>query len=198
MKNRTFNVVITGIGGQGVLTAGAAIAHAAMAAGQDVKTAELHGLATRFGPLEMHVRFGKKVLSPLVSIGSADLIIGLERLETLRALDFSGRKTAVLMDPRSAVPTIMIIRKQKYPSEAEAIKTVKKLTKGKVASVQATEAVKKLGADPIAANIYLLGRASGLKMLPLKEKEILEGIRNVVPQSAFELNKRLFEAGLKG
>lgn len=197
MKNKTFNVVITGIGGQGVLTAGAAIAHAAMAAGQDVKTAELHGLATRFGPLEMHVRFGKEVLSPLISLGTADLIIGLERLETVRALDFSGNKTAVLMDPRSAIPTIMSIRKQKYPNEAEAIRTIKKFTKGKVVSVQATEAVKKLGADPIAANIYLLGRACGLNMLPLKREHLLKGIEEIVPPAVFELNKKLFEAGLE-
>jgi indolepyruvate ferredoxin oxidoreductase beta subunit len=194
----TFNVVITGIGGQGVITTGAVIAHAAVEAGHDVRSSELHGLSLRFGPLQMHVRFGKKVNDPMVPAGKADLIIGLERLETLRALEFAGPKTIILFDPRAAVPTLMSIRKQKYPSEHETVRAIRKFTKGKVVPIAATETVKSLGADPITANIYLLGRAVGLKLLPLKREHIFVGMKDFVPPKALEQNKKLFDAGFEG
>jgi indolepyruvate ferredoxin oxidoreductase beta subunit len=196
--NRNFNVVITGIGGQGVITTGAIIAHAAVAAGHDVRSSELHGLSLRFGPLQMHVRFGKKVNDPMVPAGKADLIIGLERLETLRALEFAGPRTAVMFDPRAAVPTQMSIRKQKYPSEPETVRAIRKFTKGKIVPVTATEKAKAFGADPVAANVYLLGRALALRMLPLKREHILVGMRDFVPPKALEQNKKLFDAGFEG
>ncbi|MBU2635317.1 2-oxoacid:acceptor oxidoreductase family protein, partial [Patescibacteria group bacterium] len=86
MKNRTFNIVISGTGGQGLITLLQIIAEAALVEGLDVKTSELHGLSQRGGAVETHIRFGKKIYSPLVSLGSADLILSLETLESLRAL----------------------------------------------------------------------------------------------------------------
>ncbi|MBU5557948.1 MAG: indolepyruvate oxidoreductase subunit beta [Candidatus Aenigmatarchaeota archaeon] len=191
----TFNIVVTGIGGQGVLTAAEVIAQAALAAGHDVRTAELHGLSLRFGPLESHVRFGKKVLSPLVPAGRADLLIGLERLETLRALEFAGKKTNVIFDTRSAVPTLMSIKKQRYPSEDETEKMIRKIAKYMI-HVQATKAVKKAGFDPVMANVYILGRAVAERMIPLNKKHMIAGITAVVPPKALELNIKVFEMGM--
>lgn len=192
---KTFNIVVTGIGGQGVLTAAEVIAQAALAAGYDVRTAELHGLSLRFGPLECHVRFGKKILSPLVPAGRADMILGLERLESLRALEFAGKKTAVIFDTRSAVPTLMSIKKQKYPYEGEAENIIGKYA-NKVIHVPATRIIKKAGFDPIVANIYLLGRAVAEKVLPLSKKHMLTALEAVVPPKALEMNRKVFEMGM--
>lgn len=192
----TFNIVVSGIGGQGVLTMAEVIAQAALAAGHDVRTAELHGLSLRFGPLECHVRFGKKINSPLVPAGRADLVLGLERLESLRALEFAGDKTVVLFDTRSAVPTLMSIKKQKYPLEKEAERKIAKVAKRAV-HVPATKLVKQAGFDPISANMYLLGRAVKLKALPLSKKHVLQGLAAVVSPNLFEMNKKVFELGLK-
>ncbi len=192
---KPFDIVITGVGGQGVLTAAAVLAEAGVAAGLDVKGAELHGLSMRFGPLECHVRLGTKILSPLVTTGGAELIMGLERLETLRALPFAYKKTKIMFDTRSAVPPIFFIKGIDYPTEKKAIASMKKITKN-VTAVRATDTVKSAGFDPIMANIYLLGRAVAEKVLPLSEKHILAGLKAVVPPKALEANIKVFEMGL--
>jgi len=78
MTNKTFNIIISGVGGQGVITLLSLIDEASFIEGYDVKSSELHGLSQRGGSVEAHIRFGKKVYSPLISLGSADLVISLE------------------------------------------------------------------------------------------------------------------------
>jgi indolepyruvate ferredoxin oxidoreductase beta subunit len=191
---KPFNIVITGIGGQGVLTVAAVLAEAGVAAGLDVKGAELHGLSMRFGPLECHLRFGQNIHSPLVTTGGAELIIGLERLETLRALPFAYNKTKIIFDTRAAVPPIFFINKLEYPTEKKAIISMKKITR-KVISVKATDAVKASGFDPVMANIYLLGRAVAEKALPISKKDVLVGLKKIVPERALDANMKVFDMG---
>ena len=86
---KEFNIVIVGTGGQGLITLLEIISEAALSEGFDVKTSELHGLSQRGGSVEVHITFGKKVLSPLVSQGEANLIIALEIQEALKACYYS-------------------------------------------------------------------------------------------------------------
>ena len=87
-KNQ-FNIVIVGTGGQGLITLLQVLAEAAVFSGLDIKTSELHGLSQRGGSVEVHIRFGKKIYSPLVAQGEADLVIALEMQESvLRNLVF--------------------------------------------------------------------------------------------------------------
>ena len=92
-----FNIVIVGTGGQGLITLLQIIAEAALASGFDVKTSELHGLSQRGGSVEVHIRFGKKIYSPMVPQGKADLIVALEMQESLKASYFANRKTTFLI-----------------------------------------------------------------------------------------------------
>ena len=85
MTNKNFNIILTGVGGQGIITLLSVIDEAAFVEGYDIKSSELHGLSQRGGSVEAHIRFGKKVYSPMVSNGKADLIIALEALEALRS-----------------------------------------------------------------------------------------------------------------
>ena len=82
---KDFDIVLTGVGGQGIITLQKIISEAAIKQGYDVKASELHGLAQRGGHIECHVRIGKKIYSSLVRQGNADLIIALEPLEGMRA-----------------------------------------------------------------------------------------------------------------
>lgn len=79
MQKNLTNIIIAGIGGQGVITLTRILANAALLDGYDVKTSELHGLSQRGGYVETHIRFGKKIYSPLVMPGKADLIIDLTK-----------------------------------------------------------------------------------------------------------------------
>jgi len=195
---KEFNIVITGIGGQGVLTLTIAIAEAALKQGYDVKTSELHGLAQRGGTIPCHVRFGNKIFSPLVLEGEAHLVIGLEPLETLRACYYGSKehKTIFLFDTRKIVPITVPILKERYPSVKEIQKILKSFGK-KVIALNASDVVKKEFGTVTPANIYMLGYAFSKKLIPLKKKYLLEGIKKVIPGKHLEMNEKVFELGIK-
>ena len=79
-----FNVLMVGVGGQGIILASDILAEAAMLAGLDAKKSEVHGMSQRGGPVFSHVRFGRAVHSPVIGRGEADVLYSLERMELLR------------------------------------------------------------------------------------------------------------------
>lgn len=193
-----YNIIIAGMGGQGVLTLGSVLANAAMLEGKNVKTSELHGLAMRFGPLEAHVRIGE-CYSPLVNPASADIIFGLEPLEGLRALKYaSPGKTVIVCDSKPLVPINAYIRGEKYPSLAEIEKKLKKHCK-RVFLVDASERARAETGGTLAANVFLLGVAAGKKLLPLNTRSIEKQLEITLMSkpAAFAQNKRLFQQGMK-
>jgi len=195
---KEFNMVIIGVGGQGIITLMRVISEAAMRKGYDVKTSELHGLAQRGGSVPCHIRFGKKIYSPLVMQGEAHLIIGLEPLEALRAAYFGSKenKTTFLVDNSPIIPLSVPILKLKYPSLKEIFENLKEFS-AKVIVVNASEIVKKEVGSTIPKNIYMLGYAYANNLIPLKKEFLLEGIEEIVPKRYLDLNKRVFELGMK-
>lgn len=186
MKNdKTFNIIIAGTGGQGLITLLQIIAEAAMIEGFDVKTSELHGLSQRGGSVEVHIRIGKRVYSPLISLGGADLILGLELLEGLRMIPFANSKTIFLFN-KNIIPFSGSL------AENEIIKRIKTLIKGKKYIIPASEICQKKLDKEVVSGIYLLGYAIFKKLIPLKQKSILDAISKVVPEKYLELNKRAF------
>jgi indolepyruvate ferredoxin oxidoreductase beta subunit len=194
---KEFNIVLTGVGGQGVLTLGIIIAEAALKQGFDVRTTELHGLAQRGGSIPIHVRFGKKMYTPLVLEGEADVIIALEPLEALRSCYYGSKnhKTKIIIDNDIIVPLSVSVLGETYPSIEEIKSNLKDFSES-VTILNASEIVKKETGSEIAANIYLLGYAIGKKLIPLKEKCILESMQEIAPKY-FEANKKVFELGIK-
>ncbi len=195
---KEFNMVIIGVGGQGIITLMRVIYEAALRQGYDIKTSELHGLAQRGGSVPCHIRFGKKIYSPLVMQGEAHLIIGLEPLEALRAAYFGSKenKTTFLVDNCPIIPLSVPILKLKYPSLKEIFENLKEFS-AKVIVVNASEVVKKEVGSTIPKNIYMLGYAYANNLIPLKKEFLLEGIEEIVPKRYLDLNKRVFELGMK-
>lgn len=192
-----FDLVITGVGGQGVLTLSKIIAQAALHEGYDVKTSELHGLAQRGGHIECHVRFGPKVYSSLVRMGNADLIIGLEPVETLRACHYgSKKKTKFLVNTYKMPPLSVYIAKEKYPSLDEIEENLRGFS-SKVILIPASEFVKKETGKIISTNVYLAGKSVSLELLPLKKDSVLMGIRAVIPKKHLDINEKIFELAFK-
>lgn len=185
MANKNFNIIISGTGGQGLITLLQIMAEAALIEGLDVKTSELHGLSQRGGSVETHIRFGKKVYSPLVALGSADLILGLEVLESLRAVPYANPKTIFLINKYSL----------SFPGglpEKEIIRKIKILVKGPKYIIPASEICKKELGKEVVSGIYLLGYAAFKKLIPLKPNSILKAISKIVPKKYLELNKKAF------
>ena len=189
MKNRTFNIVISGTGGQGLITLLQIIAEAALIETYDIKTSELHGLSQRGGAVETHIRFGKKIYSPLISLGSADLILSLETLESLRAISYANSKTIFLVNKFN-------FHFSGSPKEKEILRKLETMTKNSKIIPASETCQKELGKE-VVSGIYLLGYAVFKKLIPLKPSSILKAITKVVPEKYLELNKKAFELAKK-
>ena len=184
-----FNILISGVGGQGVLLTSKIIAEAALRSGLDVKQSEVHGMAQRGGSVLSQVRFGEKVFSPIVSEGEADLLIGFEPLETARYLHFLKDDAVVVYNTRPIGTIGVSIAAEKYPAGVNDI--IKSRAKT-VMPFDGTQLAVSAG-DKRTLNLVLLGAA--LKFLPLNESVILDAIVNTVPKKVLAINQKAFAAG---
>lgn len=186
-----FNIVIVGTGGQGLITLLQIIAEAALDEGYDIKTSELHGLAQRGGSVEVHIRFGQKIYSPLVSRGGADLILGLEAQECLKAAYFAHQKTIFLIN-KYIVPVPL----QKPFPESRILTLLKRVSK-KIKLVKASDICQKEFGTAVTGGIYLMSLAGFKKMIPLKPISIQRAIKKVIPEQYLDLNQKTFELARK-
>lgn len=195
---KEFNVIVTGVGGQGALTLGLIIAEAALKRGHDVRTTELHGLSQRGGSIPIHIRFGEKMYTPLVLEGEANLIVALEPLEALRTTYFGSKKhkTIFVIDNYKIPPITVSVFGEKYPKMEDIVNHIKPFS-DKIIVLNASNVVEKETGSILTSNIFILGYIISNGLIPLKEKFILEAIQENVPQKYFELNKKVFELGKK-
>ncbi len=186
-KQKNFSCVIVGTGGQGLITLLEILSDAAIKQGLDAKTSELHGLSQRGGSVEVHIKFGKKVFSPLVGAQKADLIVGLEMQECLKTAYFAGPKTQFLINEM-----IIPIPGKEPVGKEEVVKNLQKFTK-KIEVVNANEICQKELGTPVVSGIYLLCQAAFEKMIPLKPQSLLEAIKASVAPNYLELNVKTWE-----
>lgn len=186
-----FNIVIAGVGGQGVLLTSKIIAESALTLGYDVKQSEVHGMAQRGGSVISHVRFGDKVYSPIVSEGEADLLIGFEPLETARYIHFLKKDGIVLYNTYRISSITVSIGAEKYPEDIDEI--IKKNAKY-VYPFEGTKLAVEAG-DKRALNIVLMG--ASLKFMPLEKNTVLKMIEKNVSKKVLDINKKAFLLGLE-
>lgn len=184
-NNSQFNIVITGVGGQGLISLAQIISQAALDSGLDVKTSELHGLSQREGSVKVEVRFGKKVWSPLVMPGKADLVFALECQEALNALYYSSPKTVFLINDFS-VPTL-----GKSVSQKQVIQILKKFSKSAELIPANKICQEKLGKS-VTAGVFLLAYAVYKKLIPLKESSFISAVKTL-PEKYQEINLKTLE-----
>lgn len=187
MTNKTFNIILAGVGGQGIVTLLQVIDEAAFVEGHNVRSSELHGLSQRGGSVEAHIRFGKKVYSPMVSDGEADLVIALEVLEGLRESVRAGKQTNILINDYS-LPFIGSLQKDEIKKQLELSKKIFYM-------VPASEECKNKLQKEVVCTLYMVGYAVGRKLLPLKKQSVLRAIKNAIPQKYLDLNINAFELG---
>jgi len=186
MKKDNFKTVIAGVGGQGLITLTQLIAESALVEGSDVRTSELHGLSQRGGSVETHIIFGRKVYSPLVGQGEADLILSLEILEALRKIHYADSETAFLINGYS-------LPYSGSPSDKEISDMIKKEIKGEKYIVPASKICnEKLGKE-VLSGTYLLGFAVYNKLIPLKAESVLRAIERLMPDKYRKINKEAFK-----
>ena len=181
-----FNIVIVGTGGQGLITLLQIISEATLAEGYDIRTSELHGLSQRGGSVEVHIRFGKKIYSPLVMRGKADLVLGLEMQEILNGIYFANPKTKFLINQ-----FIIPISLKKPLSENEILNQLKKISKNITIMPADKICQEKLG-NSVVSGIYLISFATFKNLIPLKPESIQKAIKKIIPEKFLELNLKAF------
>lgn len=188
-----YNVLIVGVGGQGVLLASRVIGEAAMRSGHQVVMSEVHGMAQRGGSVSAVVRFGEGVLSPLIPKAGADLIIGFEPSETYRALPYAKQGTVVVTDINRVVPMTVTGGSETYPEVQDLLSSMRR-SGLKVISLDATQAAEEAGAR-VTVNSVLIGAVSTLAELPISEDTLRDALISSVPAKAKQVNEKAYELG---
>jgi indolepyruvate ferredoxin oxidoreductase beta subunit len=189
MDQKTTNILVAGVGGQGVILASDIMSEVFMEAGYDVKKSEVHGMAMRGGIVTSHFRFGKKVYSPLIKEGEADILFAFEQLEGLRWVNHLRPDGKIVMNDHKINPPAVNLGEMEYP------KAIPEKIKSKLKDfylVKGSEIALQLG-DARAANVVLLGAIS--KFFEVNEDLWLKTILDVLPPKVHDLNRKAFFAG---
>lgn len=185
------NVLLTGVGGQGIITASTILSQGCRLAGWHVKKSEVHGMSQRGGSVNSYVRFSsdEEVASPLIPEGGADVLVAFEPLEGLRQIKQAAPDATVLVEERRIVPVTVNLPNFSYPADV-----LERLQAGDrdVRILRASATAVELG-EPRAANTVMLGALSTLLELP--DEAWREAMELVLKPNAVEINRRAFEAG---
>jgi indolepyruvate ferredoxin oxidoreductase beta subunit len=184
------NILMVGVGGQGVILASNIVATAAMLADFEVKKSEVHGMSQRGGSVLTHVRFGASVSSPLIPRGRADYLLAFEKLESLRHIAFMAGHGLAIVNDREMIPTTVSSGPFEYPDEI--IEPLERHLP--VIFVDGPGIAREIG-NVRTANTVLLGVLS--EKLDIPQDIWTAALNRSVPVGTEEINMLAFEAGRK-
>lgn len=189
MAAKVTNILLAGVGGQGILLASEVLSEVMMLAGYDVKKNEIHGMSQRGGSVVSHVRFGKEVFSPIIPEGEADILFGFELLETYRYLPLLAEHGTVIVNKLKLMPPSVSIGQQTYPDNLEE-RIQRQVERSHV--VDGLDLALQAG-DARTINTVLLGALS--TMFDVDGELWTEALRKMVPPKTLEINLKAFELG---
>ena len=192
MSSKT-NIVLTGVGGQGVITATNILGNAAVNAKTNVYVSEIHGMAQRGGSVVCTVRMGD-VSGPLLATGTANVILSTEPVEALRNITYTNKKTKVITDISPVIPFTVAVGGEKYPELEEVFKEIN--SRAELYKIDALKIAKESGAS-ITKNIVMLGALAATGILPFESDILLKTILDNVPAKYKDINKKAFNGGIK-
>ncbi|MEB3825397.1 MAG: indolepyruvate oxidoreductase subunit beta [Desulfurococcales archaeon] len=187
--NDKVNILIAGVGGQGLITMSNVLAKASLLNNVKALVAETHGLSQRGGSVEVHVRIGN-VYSPLIPLGGADIVVGMELIEAARYLRYIKRGGVVVVNDRIIRPAVPGIEQ---PSKEELLEYIMKHS-GSVYMIDALKYALEAG-SALSQNMVILGSlfSTGL----LDEFVSTDSVRKVIrTMRHHEINEKAFELGL--
>lgn len=191
MKEK-ISIVLTGVGGQGVITAANLLGKAAVKAKIGVFVSEIHGMAQRGGAVVCTVRMGD-VSSPLLPSGTADVLLSMEPVEALRNICYVNKKTKVITDKNPIIPFTVAVGGEQYPKVEEIFKELS--AHAELFPIDALKLAKEAGAI-ITKNTVMLGALAASGVLPFKPGALLETILEDVPDKYKDVNRKAFERGM--
>ncbi|MCX6665700.1 MAG: indolepyruvate oxidoreductase subunit beta [Euryarchaeota archaeon] len=190
--NKKVNIVLAGVGGQGVVTAANLLGKAGINGKVNVFTSEIHGMAQRGGSVSCTVRMGD-VSGPLVPNGGADVIVSTEPVEALRYITYAHKKTKIITDTNPLIPFTVAVGGEIYPSLEDIFSELKMY--GELYPIDALKIAENAGAV-ITRNSVLLGALAGTDVLPFPSEVLLETILENIPEKYKMVNKNAFVQGM--
>lgn len=186
------NILVAGIGGQGVMTAAEVLSQTAIKQGMDVKKTEVAGMAQRGGVVTSHVRFGDQVLSPAIPEGEADILVGFEPAESLRWIHWIRPKGVAMVNRQAQKPPVVNLGLFDYPDDPVGTMLDAGMN---VHAFDAGEIARDLGNFRLV-NTVMLGAISDYLPFPAEvlKNEIVDRFRARKPKLV-EINEKAFDAG---
>ncbi|MDD9301493.1 MAG: indolepyruvate oxidoreductase subunit beta [Desulfobacter sp.] len=190
----TTRLVIVAVGGQGNLLASKVLGEAALIEGVEVRMSEIHGMAQRGGVVESAIVFGNAT-SSIISDGEADILVGFEPAETLRAIKRCSAKTHVITNTATLPPFTVGIGKGAYPE----VDTITRLLKEKTAGLVAIDAmaIAREAGSPMSVNIVLLGALIQTGALGFSKESVIEAIKRRTKPAFLDKNLKAFDLGFE-
>jgi indolepyruvate ferredoxin oxidoreductase, beta subunit len=188
----TKRLVIVAVGGQGNLLASSVLGEAAMRSGIPLHMSEIHGMAQRGGVVESSLVFGD-ARSTIISDGEADILVGFEPAETLRALGKCNANTVVITNLAPLMPFTVNIGQGVYPD----LKQLQEIIRSKTAKLIAfnAAALAKEAGNPLSVNMVLLGALTQTGVLPVSVEMIKEAMKTKTKKAFLESNLKAFDLG---
>lgn len=183
------SIIISGVGGQGVLTASNLLSDVLLESGYDVKKSEIHGMSQRGGDVISTIRYGDQVFSPMASLFDTDFILSFEKLEALRNINFLKEGGTIMVNDYKWEPLPVAAGFEQYPENIE--ETLKQHAE-RVIIIPATDIAVQLG-NIRATNVVLVGSLAA--NMDIDKNIWLDVVKTNVPPKFVDLNLEAFEKG---
>jgi indolepyruvate ferredoxin oxidoreductase beta subunit len=185
-------LIIVAVGGQGNLLASSVLGEAALIADIPVRMSEIHGMAQRGGVVESALVFGD-ARSTIISEGEADILVGFEPAETLRALSKCNADSVVVTNTAPLMPFTVNIGQGKYPDLAELQRLIRVKT-ARLVAFNAAALAKEAG-NVLAVNMVLLGALVQTGVLPFSADQVKEAMKRKTKPDFLDANLKAFDLG---
>lgn len=195
LPKEPYNIIITGVGGQGNVMASRILSNMLVHRGYHITIGETFGASQRGGSVMSHIRVSAdSTWSPQIPKGKADIVVTLEPIEAIRVLmNYGNPEIKVLTNTRPIYPVGVISGELNYPSKEEIQEAIRDLSSD-AWFIDATDEAVKLG-NPILGNIIMIGALAGTRLLPVDRQNFQEVIRENLPAGTLDTNLKAFDLG---
>ena len=190
---KEFNILITGVGGQGVILMSELLGKSAVTDKLRVRGSEVLGMAVRGGSVTSAIRIGDEVYGPLIPTGKCNALVGMEPSEVLRNISYLSKSSLVLLNTTVTIPFTVSIGESNYPSLEEMLSQLGKAS-DRIIQLDASQLAQEAG-SLLTTNIVMLGALFGTEQPPIKIATIKETIEARFPAKVAPVNIKAFDLG---